>query len=294
MPQDTKSIGNTPYLEMKPKDRVLVKFNFEVPPDVPAGDHQVLIFFEMFDFVKQAEGAVSKVSGRLGSRLRIRVQGEFVEKLDLRPLAVRAFIIGNTIPYVFTSRNEGNIDKQIDTSISVFDRNEDEVLSSSIASETTLFAKTSSEKSGKLALKGMPIGKFTVKVTMKYAKEGAPEGAPLQEIVKERDVWVFPLWLVIAVVVVLGGLLMWASWRGAVRAARRRLERDDKESAENAGAHEDGLEGSSAPAEDPAGASARSRASQDLWDDDDIDFVGGMPQRRPERDDNQSGASTEN
>jgi hypothetical protein len=221
MPQDSKAIGNTPYLEMKPKQRVLVKFNFEVPNGVAAGDHQVLIFFEMFDFA-QGGGMLSTVSGRVGSRVRVRVQGTLVEKLTVQPFNVRGLVIGDLMPYDFVVRNDGNVDKTVSAKLEILDAGENVLQKSTVMTETTLYSRSMSEQSASLALKGVGIGKFTARLTATYPKEPDAQGEAVPvDIVKDRTIWVFPLWLVIGVVVLVGGLALWLTWRGAVAAAGR-------------------------------------------------------------------------
>ncbi|MDO8914454.1 MAG: hypothetical protein Q7W16_00010 [Coriobacteriia bacterium] len=221
MPQDSKAIGNTPYLEMKPKQRVLVKFNFEVPNGVAAGDHQVLIFFEMFDFA-QGGGMLSTVSGRVGSRVRVRVQGTLVEKLTIQPFNVRGLVIGDLMPYDFVVRNDGNVDKTVSAKLEILDAGENVLQKSTVMTETTLYSRSMSEQSASLALMGVGIGKFTARLTATYPKEPDAQGEAVPvDIVKDRTIWVFPLWLVIGVVVLVGGLVLWLTWRGAVAAAGR-------------------------------------------------------------------------
>jgi hypothetical protein len=221
MPQDSKAIGNTPYLEMKPKQRVLVKFNFEVPSGVAAGDHQVLIFFEMFDFA-QGGGMLSTVSGRVGSRIRVRVQGTLVEKLTVQPFNVRGLVIGDVLPYDFVVRNDGNVDKTVSARLEILDAGENVLQESSVMTETTLYSRSMSEQRASLTLKGVGIGKFTARLTATYPKEPDAQGEAVPvEIVKDRTIWVVPLWLVIGVVVLVGGLVLWLTWRGAVAAAGR-------------------------------------------------------------------------
>jgi hypothetical protein len=225
MPEDSKSFGNTPYVELTPKQRVLVKFSFEVPPGVPAGDHQVILFFEMFDF-PAGGGMLSSVTGRIGSRIRVRVQGTLVEKMDVQPFSVRELVIGEMMPWDFVARNDGNVDKPTSAKLALLDSSEREVLASDVMTETVLFARSMIEKSGVLSLSGAGIGKYTARLTLTYPTEPDVNGEQVPvEVTKDRTVWVFPLWLVIGLVVVIGVLALWTTWRGAVRAAERRASR---------------------------------------------------------------------
>jgi hypothetical protein len=225
MPQDSKAIGNTPYLEMKPKQRILVKFNFEVPKGVPAGDHQVLVFFEMFDFA-QGGGMLSTVSGRVGSRVHVRVQGTIVEKVTVQPFNVRGLVIGDLMPYDFVVRNDGNVDKSVTAKLEMLDAGENVLQSSTVMTGTVLYARSMTEQGATLTLKGVGVGKFTARLTATYPREPDAQGAAVPvDIVKDRTVWVFPLWLVIGAVVLIGGLVLWLTWLGAVKAAERKAAR---------------------------------------------------------------------
>lgn len=228
MPQDSKAIGNTPYLEMKPKQRILVRFNFEVPSGVPAGDHQVLVFFEMFDFA-QGGGMLSTVSGRVGSRVRVRVQGTIVEKVTVQPFNVRGLVIGDLLPYDFVVRNDGNVDKTVSAKLEILDAGENVLQKSTVMTETTLYSRSMAEQGATLVLKGVGIGRFTARLTATYPKEPDAQGeAVTVEIVKDRTIWVLPLWLVIGAVLLIGGLVPWLTWRGAVAAAERKASRPQR------------------------------------------------------------------
>jgi len=225
MPKDSKAIGNTPYVEMKPKERVLVKFNFEVPAGVPAGDHQVLVFFEMFDFA-QGGGMLSTVSGRVGSRIKVRVKGTVVEKMSVQPFNVRDLVIGDLMPYDFVVRNDGNVDKQVSAKLEILDAGENVLQSSSVMTESVLYARSMTEQGATLTLQGVGIGRFTARLTATYPKEPDANGEAVPvDIVKDRSIWVFPLWLVIGAVVLVGGLVLWLTWRGAVASAERKARR---------------------------------------------------------------------
>ncbi|MCE5203615.1 MAG: DUF916 domain-containing protein, partial [Actinomycetia bacterium] len=73
--KSVKSLGNVPYIEMAPGERSRVDFEFTVPDDVPPGDYQIMLFFEMVPpNPKAGEQAQAVVSGRLAARIRVRVQ----------------------------------------------------------------------------------------------------------------------------------------------------------------------------------------------------------------------------
>jgi hypothetical protein len=230
LPKDTKSIGNVPFLDLKPKERVPVKFSFDVPQGVPPGDHQVFLFFEMIDTTSNPSGVATSVQGRLGSHIRIRVQGAVNEALDVRPFTIRQFIIGDGLPWQFTIRNDGNIDENVSSSLVVLDGSENERITSEVVTGTLVYANTLLERAGNLSLKDASLGQFTVRLTTKYS-DGSGAGTASKTVVKDRTVWVVPLWLAIVVVAVVGLLALWLSWRAAVHSAERRLDRRDRRAA---------------------------------------------------------------
>lgn len=294
MPEQSKAVGNVPYLELKPKQRVPVRFSFVVPPNVPPGDHQVLLFFEMFEFSKANNGAVSRLSGRLGTRIKVRVQGNLVERLDVRPFAVPRIVFDNEVPYTFVLRNEGNIDKTMDVRIALLDRNEEEKLSSQVITDTPLYANTSLEAAGKTRASGL-LGLYTLRLTAEYPKEGASGQAVPEQIVKDRAVWFVPLWLAGVLAVLLGLLILYVVWRlgassGSRRSSRsergrrdsdRRSERERRAGTAAAMPEEDEAVVVPLAAEAPAPASVADRPrrrQQELWSDDDLDIDLGKDQ----------------
>ena len=223
LPKDTKSIGNVPYLDLKPKERVPVDFEFTVPQGVTPGDHQVFLFFEMTNTQPVPKVVATTVNARVGAHLHIRVQGSVNESFDVRPFTVRQFIIGDVMPWQFTLRNDGNIDEQVSTTLSVLDTNENELIKSNAVTSTVVYAQSLAERSGSLPLTKASFGQFTVRLTTTHADRTGTAGA--KTVVKDRTIWVVPLWLAIVLIVVVGALLLWLSWRAAVRSAERRIDR---------------------------------------------------------------------
>jgi hypothetical protein len=223
LPKDTKSIGNVPYLDLKPKEQVPVDFEFTVPQGVTPGDHQVFLFFEMTNTQAVPKGVATTINARVGAHLHIRVQGAVNESLDVRPFTVRQFIIGDVMPWQFTVRNDGNIDEQVSTTLSVLDTNENELIKSNAMTSTVVYAQSLAERSGNLPLANAFLGRFTVRLTTTYADRTGSAGA--KTVVKDRTIWVVPLWLAVVLIVVVGALLLWLSWRAAVRSAERRIDR---------------------------------------------------------------------
>lgn len=227
LPKDTKSIGNVPYLDLKPKEKVPVKFSFDVPAGVSPGDHQVYLFFEMIDTGSATSGVATSVQGRLGSHLRIRVQGAVNEAMDVRPFTVRQLVIGEGLPWQFTVRNDGNIDERVTSTLSVLDGSENERVKSDVVTGTVVYAKSLAERSGNLSLRDASLGQYTVRLTTVYS-DGSGASTGTKTVIKDRTIWVVPLWLAVVLVALVGALLLWLSWRAAVRSAERRIDRRDR------------------------------------------------------------------
>jgi hypothetical protein len=256
IPSSTRTLGNLPVVGMSSGSRVPVEFEFTAAKDAPPGDHQVLLFFEMAEPEGGSDGVSAKVSGRIGCRVRIRVQGDVVERLDVRPFEIRQLILGTKAPYVFMIRNEGNVDKIISVRVALLDGNENERYVSQLVTETPVYARSNIEHSGVLD-PGLTFGRYTARLTMEYSGEGEQPGQSVpQQIIKDRTVWIVPLWLAIAVIVLIGGLLLWASWRQAVRSAEKRVSKRTR--------------GASRVAENER-ARARAERSERGYDDADVE-----------------------
>jgi len=223
---ETSAIGNTPYIELEPGERAPVDFEVEVPKGVPPGDHQIMLFFEMLDRPDALEGSgTSATTGRLGCRIRVRVQGDVVERMEVRPFWARSLVMGESVPWSYALRNSGNVDKVVDARLSLLDRSGNEIVASSVATESSVYAGALSEHAGVMDTLRQLVGHYTLRLEVSYPREG-PDAASVPElIVEERPVWIVPLWLTIVAITLAGGLLLWLSWRQAVRSAQRRVDR---------------------------------------------------------------------
>lgn len=226
MPEDSKAVGNTPYVELTPGQRVPVRFDFSPPRDATPGDHNVIMFFEMFDFLPESAGSASQVSGRIGARVQLRVKGQFIEKIDIRPFEVPAFQVGTAVPYKFTINNTGNVNERLSGTVALLDRNEREVVSAEVASDTPVYARANLEVSGEVTSVASVFGPHTLEVRLQYMEQGATSPT---EVVESRTVWMIPLWMLIALAVVLFGTSIWISTMFA-----RRRKRDGKSSTPDA------------------------------------------------------------
>lgn len=210
MPADSKSVGNTPYLEMEPGERVPIRFEFSPPQGTPSGDHNVVIFFEMFELAQGSEGAAAQVSGRLGTRIALRVTGEVIERLTIRPFEVPSVRIGNSVPFTFTLNNGGNTNKRVAVTAELLDSNERSVVASVVASDTAIYADSRYRVDGALNTGAGRLGPHTLEVRVQYFLEGASSPT---ELVESRTVWLVPMWLVLVVMFVIFDLLAYGAYR---------------------------------------------------------------------------------
>lgn len=183
MPSDSKSVGNTPYIELDPDERVAIRFEFTPPAGTAPGDHNVVIFFEMFELAEGAAGSSAQVTGRLGTRVALRVNGQVVEKLSLRPFVVPSYTTKSVVPYRFTVSNEGNINERVAISAAVFDGSENSAGASVVTTDTVVLARTGQQFIGDIPLSAQRFGRHTVEVRLSYVRDG--DQLPT-EIVEQR------------------------------------------------------------------------------------------------------------
>lgn len=212
MPADAKAIGNTPYLEMEPGERIPVEFVFQPPMGVAPGDHNVVLFFEMFDLAAGAEGAVTQVRGRLGSRIQMRVSGEHVKRMSVRPLVVPTVVFGGEVPFDMTLRNTGNLDQRVSVASVLFDRNEREVAREEPLTASVVFAGNNRRLEGRVLSDGQPIGPHTLQAEVYEVDEDGNILELTEPVVESRVVWMIPWWVLIAAgatVLILLGRVVW-------------------------------------------------------------------------------------
>lgn len=221
MPKDAKSTGNVPYIEMKPGEKVKVRFTFEVPADAPPGDHNSVLFFEMLPLEQQSRSG-SRIAARLGSRIKTRVNGDIIERIEVRPFQIDPVIIGDEIPYRFMVINDGNIDKRVDGELQLLDRSEVVKSRSAVVTDTAIYAASQHEFSGELKPEGFLLGRYTVRLVTQYIPD---DGGPAVRVVKERSVIIAPPWAIAAFAAVVLLLALWLLWRIAMTVAKRRALR---------------------------------------------------------------------
>lgn len=210
MPADSKSVGNTPYLELDVGERIPVKFDFSPPANATPGDHNVVMFFEMFDFAPDSGGTATQVTGRIGARIQMRVLGEYIEKLEVRPFEVPAFKVGTVVPYRFTLRNEGNVNERVTGTVTLLDRNEREIASAEVASDTPVYARAQLEFEGSVESVTGLFGRHIVELRLVYPPI---DGTTPVEVVEQREVWMVPVWALIAAGVLVFVLAVWGAKR---------------------------------------------------------------------------------
>lgn len=222
-PSNTRVIANTPYVEIKPGQEIPIKFTLNVPAGAAPGDYNAAIFFEMFETSADKSGTSSKVSGRIGTRVSVRVAGDVIDQLELAPFRVRGFVIGDVVPYSFTLANKGNVDKRYSPSLVVLDTSEAERMRTLVESNSVLYAQNSRDYSGVLKLKNASFGSYIVRAEIGYNREtGSKPGATVPDkIVKDRTIFVVPTWFVILLIVVLASPILWLSVRAGTRKSRK-------------------------------------------------------------------------
>jgi len=205
MPADSKSFANVPYLEMEPGERVPVQFEVNVPSGVAPGDHNVMVFFEMAELPTDANaGAQMRVSGRIGSRVTLRVNGQIVERAEVRPFTVPSVVFGPIIPFELRVMNEGNVDQRMTVKALLLDGSENTVSDAMPIEAQTVFAGRNLETSGTVVASRFGFGPHTVRVEAQRVDDnGAVLNAGNDTIVVSRTAWVLPLWLLLTAGVVL-------------------------------------------------------------------------------------------
>ena len=224
IPDTAKVVANTPYIELDPGDELEIAFEMRVPSNATPGDYNAIIFFEMFEFAGGDTGTTSRIAGRIGARIVLRVAGDVIDDIDVAPYSVRSFVIGDTVPYSFRVTNDGNIDKRYVPSLVVLDGSEAERMRSVVESSAVVYAQNQREYVGALKLENASFGRFTMRAEVAYDRETGSEPGTVvpASIEKDRVFWVIPLWAAIAALIGIGLPILWVSWRLAVRSTQRK------------------------------------------------------------------------
>lgn len=235
MPENSKSYGNVPYVDLAPGQHLPVKFQITVPPGVPPGDHNVILFFESFVLPEAGQSATAQIEARLGSRVTLRVKGAIVQKLEVRPFIVPTYVIGGVVPYDFTVRNEGNVDQRVGARVTLLDRSDNVVQTETAIDGVTVFAQTNLESTGTLLAEKMPIGPFKVRLEVTPVDDnGNAINGGQSTFTEDHSLWLIPFWLIVLVIVILVVLVVSIIWWIAAKATRRRDARKAKAAAQAA------------------------------------------------------------
>ncbi len=234
IPDATKVVANTPYLEIAPGEEFPVKFEVVVPPGAAPGDYNAAIFFEMFDFAEVGGGgAVSRAQGRIGSRIDLRVVGDIVDKVEIGPLLASQFAWTNKTEFDLRVRNTGNIDNKITTGLALVGEGEEVVWTDELEADVNLYAGDDRTYGGGLNFEGVGFGKYTLRGIVEYQRELGDAQGTFEDAsdTVERSIWVIPLWIIIVVIVILALPVLYVvyrvSTRGSRRVAARRSEREE-------------------------------------------------------------------
>jgi hypothetical protein len=223
MPESTRIIANTPYVELKAGEELPVAFAESVPTGASPGDFNAVIFFEMFETDPASPNvSVSKVTGRIGCRVVTHVQGEVRDSIKVKPFVVRDFVLGDQMPFAFTIINDGNVDKRYSASLILRDAAGNDVWTSQVASQAMVYAGDHTNYSGVSILKGVGLGRYEAVVKVDHALVSRDASAPPQVHAYElsRDIWVVPFWIAVVIVALLALLVLWLVWFFTMRRRR--------------------------------------------------------------------------
>ena len=225
VPDSTKIVANTPYLEMDPGQELPVDFELVVPRNAPPGDYNIVVFFEMFEFSDGDQGAISRVSGRIGSRIDLRVVGDVIDKVVVGPFVAQKLVIGDKTSFSTKVANEGNIDKKITVELKLVGEGEEQLWSKRLDKSANLYAKQDRLYDGTVAFKGVGFGKYTFRTQVEYQRELGDEARTLEPVSEkiDRTIWIIPLWLAVLMILLVGLPLLYLTYRASTIGIRRKL-----------------------------------------------------------------------
>lgn len=221
MPPGSADLAGRPTLRLKAGEQATVSFAETVPPNARPGDHNAVIFFEMYQpDPADPKGAVSKVTGRIGARVVTQVQGEIRDSLKVVGFTVPGLVIGDKAPYSFTVVNDGNVDKRYTARVAAPPAPESVAASAGVA-----YAGDKSSYAGIVSLGGAGIGPTTVVLTVGHTvvSRDSTASAEVDEITRTAQVVVVPLWVVLTAGGFVAVAVLWLAWYLTMRRRRRRV-----------------------------------------------------------------------
>lgn len=226
LPNDAKAQGNIPYIELEAGARIPVGFEVEVPKGATPGDNQAILFFEMFEPSEALEAGTARVNARIGARIKTRVEGTVVERLEIRPFEVPGFVFGDRDAYSFALRNTGNVDALVTARLLVLDSSKNERSVSEALTETAVYAGAVRTHDGNLDLSNATMGRFTVRLEVDYPSAEPGSQGLVKTLQEEATVWVVPVWLAVTAIALLGFLAMLLTWRGGRKSAESKMREE--------------------------------------------------------------------
>ena len=222
LPPDAKSIGNVPYVALEPGERAKVDFRVDIPQGALPGDHNILLFFEMFDPNPSGDAGEARNFGRLGTRVKARVEGEIIESIEAAPFVMPVYVLGSTVPYDLTVSNKGNVDERANVRLIQLDQSDTELAASDVMTDTAVYAGSSVRREGSVENAGPGLGAAHFKLVVTYPSRVEGANGLVKSVEEERTVWVIPAWLPIALAAALAVLIGAAIWAAGRRSAERR------------------------------------------------------------------------
>lgn len=222
LPPDAKSIGNVPYVALEPGEKAKVDFRVDIPQGALPGDHNILLFFEMFDPSPSGNAGEARNFGRLGTRVKARVEGEVIENVEAAPFVMPAYVLGSTVPYDLTVSNKGNVDERVNVRLIQLDRSDTELAASDVVTDTPIYAGSSVRREGSVENAGASLGPAHFKLALSYPSQAEGANGLVKSVEEERTVWVIPLWLPVALAAALAVLVGAAIWAAGRRSAERK------------------------------------------------------------------------
>lgn len=203
VPDPTKIIGNFPFIDLGLNDTKSVSFSVKIPEEAPPGDYTIIVFFEARE--PGSEGRFSAaVSARIGCRIKIRVQGDIVEKEEITNLQIGRFVVGDVVPYSFALVNSGNIDAPGRLEARVETPSGVTIASKVLQRRVYLYAKSRLDFAGALKSKGLGFGMRTFRTTFTYRDDEGNERA----LEKKASFFAIPVSVFYLLLIVLAAIVL--------------------------------------------------------------------------------------